>query len=161
YGPLTAACSIALFTTLPPILGHGALATTDLACTAGMALSLLAFLWWLKEPVPKRSLTFGLGLGIAFLTKFSVIAFFAACLIAALVLRRRRLRFSLVSLALALAAFVVVLWSGYRFSLVRLIDVPDGGPGVRKQLAGMRPSLRRIADPIAHTPLPLTEFVLG
>jgi hypothetical protein len=161
YGPLTAVCSIALFTTLPPILGHGALATTDLACTAGVALSLVALLWWLEKPNHMRSLTFGLALGIAFLTKFSVILFFAACLVAALVFRRRRLRISLVSPALALAACAIVLWSGYRFSVVRIIDQPYGGPGVRERLAGMRPALRTIAEPIAKTPLPLTEFVLG
>jgi hypothetical protein len=161
YGPLTAAYSIALFTTLPPILGHGAIATTDLACTAGMALSLLAFLWWLEKPDHMRSLTFGLALGIAFLTKFLVIVFFAACLMAALVFRRCRLRISFVSLTLALAACFVVLWSGYRFSLVRLIDQPEHGGPLRKQLASMRPTLRRIAEPIADTPLPLTEFLLG
>jgi hypothetical protein len=161
YGPLTAACSIALFTTLPPILGHGALATTDLACTAGMVLSLLVFLWWLNEPDHARSLTFGLGLGIAFLTKFSVVLFFAACLMAAIVLHQRRFRISLVSLVLVLAACVVVIWSGYRFTLVRLVDLPDAGPGVRMRLASMRPALRAIAEPIADTPLPLTEFAMG
>jgi hypothetical protein len=46
-----------------------------------------------------RSLTFDLGF---FLTKFLVIVSFAACLMAALVFRRRRLRTSFVSLTLAL-----------------------------------------------------------
>jgi len=71
--------AVLLFTSLPPILGHAGLATLDMACAATMAAALYQLVRWLENPAWGRSVVFGGALGLAFLSRFSSLAFLAAC----------------------------------------------------------------------------------
>lgn len=105
-----------LFTLQPMIAGHAGLATHDLAATAGVAWSLLAFARWLDEQTVKRAALFGVAFGLAVLCKFSCIGYVpAACLAMYLVRRDFRWRALLPAFAAALAVTLFVTWSGYAF----------------------------------------------
>ncbi|MEA2465620.1 MAG: hypothetical protein QOJ98_3367, partial [Acidobacteriota bacterium] len=71
----------ALLTTLPPVLGHAGLITTDLAPLAAIPLALLAL-------ETKRPVWIGLALAFGMLTKFSFLVFFVPCAIIVLIAHR-------------------------------------------------------------------------
>lgn len=134
FGNTAALASILLFTTLPPILAHSGLATTDMAASAFMFGSVYAFTLWLERPGWKESAVFGLSVALAMLSKFSTLLFLPACLLVTLVLYWLSARAQkkdagppqktwwpcatrrMVSLALAAAVVFLVIWAGYRFS---------------------------------------------
>jgi hypothetical protein len=75
FGDAAAVLAVLLFTTIPPVLGHAGLATTDMAATATVAWALYAFARWLHNPTPVRSLGLGLATAAAILSKFSALLF--------------------------------------------------------------------------------------
>ena len=122
-----AVIAVFLFSFLPPILAHAGLATTDMACTAFLAAAFLAGAVWIEEPTLRTGALFGLAAGLAIVSKFSTLPYFAAAAGIALIwyyfaerlsfagavdLVRRRLP----SLALAAAVAFLVVWATYRFS---------------------------------------------
>jgi hypothetical protein len=127
FGSLTALLAVLLFSTLPPILAHAGLATTDIALTAMFGATFYVLMRWLASPTLLRTALFGLVLGFAVLSKFSLLVFLpAAAAISALwywgrdktalaMLRTGLLR-RLALFAAALAIAVVIVWAGYRFS---------------------------------------------
>ena len=78
-GGWAAVAAVGLFTTLPPILGHAGLATTDLPFTATFVLALVAFTIWVEKPTTARSVMFGFAVGLALMSKFSALLFLPAC----------------------------------------------------------------------------------
>jgi 4-amino-4-deoxy-L-arabinose transferase-like glycosyltransferase len=75
----TAVAAVGLFTTLPPILGHAALATTDLPITATFALALFSFTNWLERPTTRQTFVLGIAVGLAILSKFTALLFLPVC----------------------------------------------------------------------------------
>lgn len=77
YGPAGGLVSLALWTVCPNVLAHTRLVTTDMAATSIGALA--TFLFWreLKQPSWKRAASAGVALGLAQLTKFSLLMLFA------------------------------------------------------------------------------------
>ena len=138
FGSVPALVAAAAFTLLPPVLAHGALATTDMAVTAMMPVVLLAGMRWLDEPDRDATVVLGVACGVAVLLKFSVLVFIPACLLAMLAAklviepgssatkldRCRRVEFPI--LGVMAVAFVVV-WAGYRFSVGSLDSLEMGG----------------------------------
>ncbi|HWD00154.1 MAG TPA: glycosyltransferase family 39 protein [Candidatus Sulfopaludibacter sp.] len=127
YSRALAVVAVFLFSFLPPVLGHGGLATTDMACTAGMAIAFVAGSYWLERPSWARGAGFGAATGVMVLCKYSVLLFFPAvvafCLVWYLVTERPGMGFiasalkqRLPSLALAVLVAVLVIWAGFRFS---------------------------------------------
>lgn len=101
-----------LFTTQPMILGHSGLATLDMAMTAGVAVSLLAFSRWLEQPDAARAIAFGAAFGFAIACKLPCAVYVpAACL--AIWLFRRHGRWTIL-LALPAAAFTLLLAYGFQ-----------------------------------------------
>lgn len=93
YGPAAAFWAVLLFTMLPPVLGHGGLATTDIALTATCTWAFYAYVRFLERPDWKWSLLLGAAAGLALVSKFSAIPFFgggAAALTAAYLWSRRK-----------------------------------------------------------------------
>lgn len=111
-GDAAAIMATALFTTLPPVLAHAGLATTDMSLAACLAAWLLAFQAWLEKPSdglgpalvsghagpsfipgrastwrPKSSAALGLWTGLALLSKFSALIFLPCCAVALLAWR--------------------------------------------------------------------------
>lgn len=66
----------AMYVTLPPILAHSGLATTDITFLSVFTVMMFCFARWMRNPSYVRGCIFGLSMGAALLTKFSVLAFF-------------------------------------------------------------------------------------
>ena len=75
FGRTAALRATLLFTTLPPILAHSGLATTDMASAAFLFAAVYAFTLWLERPDWKRGVLFGLSVSLAVLSKFSALLF--------------------------------------------------------------------------------------
>ena len=116
-GPTTALASTLLFTTLPPVLAHSGLITTDMAAAAWIGAAALASWYWIDRPDHRRALLFGAAIGLACLSKFSALLFLPTALLA---MHRGELWRQRRSLALACAVAFLVVWAGYRFSFARV-----------------------------------------
>ena len=116
-GPLAAVASTLLFTSLPPVLAHAGLITTDMAATAWIGAAALASLYWAEKPDRRRTVIFGVALGLACLSKFSALVFLPVALVA---MHRSTLWRQWRSLALACALAFLVVWAGYRFTFARV-----------------------------------------
>jgi len=150
-GAAAAVAAVLLFTTLPPVLAHAGIATTDMAVTATIALAALCLVRWLERPTRGRSLVLGLTLGLAILSKLSGLLFLPAAAVAIVLCRRgdekqksaphagpsRTTR-----LRLTYAAALLTIWAGYRFA-VGPLTAPDAGPAPAASTAW--PSLDRLA----------------
>src|SRR5262249_15765241 len=55
-GPNAALAAVLLYTTVPPILAHAGMITTDMALGATVPAADLASLYWLENPTRRRSL---------------------------------------------------------------------------------------------------------
>jgi hypothetical protein len=116
-GAPAALASTLIFTTLPPVLAHSGLITTDMAAAAWIGAAALASFYWIERPDRPRTILFGVALGLACLSKFSALLFLPVALLAmhrAGLWRHRR------SLAAACAVAFLVIWAGYRFSFARV-----------------------------------------
>ncbi len=131
-GGIPAVFATLLYTTIPPILAHAGLATTDMALTAFVSASLVASLYWAENPNWRRSIALGALVGLALLSKFSTLAFLPAgwffMYATHLAITRagfRGVRRSIRTLApwAAVAALVacILIWSAYNFD----VGVPD------------------------------------
>ncbi len=70
-----AVLAVAILATVPPILGHAALATLDVAAAATMLLALYAMQLWMTSGQDRDALLAGLAAGAAVATKFSAVPF--------------------------------------------------------------------------------------
>lgn len=116
-GPASALAATLLFTTLPPVLGHSGLITTDMAAAAWIGAAALASLYWAERPDRQRTIVFGVAIGLACLSKLSALLFLPAALIA---IHRTALWRNRRSLAVACAIAFLTIWVGYRFSFARV-----------------------------------------
>jgi 4-amino-4-deoxy-L-arabinose transferase-like glycosyltransferase len=123
YGDERALAAVFLFTTLPPVLAHAGLATTDVTGCACMLAALYAFTRWMEEPGMRQGLVLGLCTGLALLAKFTALLFLPLCFLTIVILYviaersapaqwRRRAS----TLASAVAVALLLVWAGYRFS---------------------------------------------
>jgi hypothetical protein len=127
FGDATALAATALFTTLPPILAHAGLATTDMASAATILGAVFAFTLFFERPILRRSVIFGAAAALAVLAKFSAVFLLPVCMVVVAAWRRYLGpegsplaategggRVSGLAVA-ALTAFALV-WAGYQFS---------------------------------------------
>jgi len=169
-GVSAALLALALFTTLPPVLAHSGLATTDIAASATLPLAVLAFLRWLPTPTALRSAAFGGATALALLSKLSALLFFPACAAAILVWyivseRRQghvlaaRLYYPGVTIAFGTACLAV--WAAYRFSIGPIL--PEGAPEYEMldQALGPGSLPHHLAHALVEVPVPAPEFFRG
>jgi hypothetical protein len=134
FGKPAAVIAVLLFTLLPPVLAHAGLATTDMAPTALAPAGFLMLFFWSEHPTVARSLALGLVVGLGIASKFTMMPFLAATVLAALALRllvarpafgeiRAFLRSHTPPFALAAVVCVLVVWAFYRFSFGRPSEV--------------------------------------
>jgi hypothetical protein len=160
FGPPAAVIALALFVCLPPILGHAALATNDMACAATVAFALYEFVRWLEKPDKRRAAWFGAAVALAFLSKFSSVLFLPLCFIAAyFVIDKKLIPRGQTHLATAVAVALLMIWAGYRFSLRPASPVRGQHAEIDKRVAN--PVMRRVAYAAVDTPLPLRDAVAG
>jgi hypothetical protein len=130
-GSRTAVLSTLLFTTMPTVLAHAGLVTTDMALTAFVSATLVASLYWVSAPGWRTSAVLGIALGFALLSKFSALVFLPvtwALMFAAHLLNDRRgflpplKRAARLIPWAALSAVIAMLlvWAGYRFAIGRV-----------------------------------------
>jgi 4-amino-4-deoxy-L-arabinose transferase-like glycosyltransferase len=120
FGDDTALVALALFGTLPPILGHAALATTDLAVGSVVTAALYALALWLDAPTLRRALLLGITIGLGLLTKFSFILYFPLGALVLLLARARDAGTRSVrgrSIVTAVLATALIVWAGYKFDV--------------------------------------------
>jgi hypothetical protein len=154
YGVSAAIAALAFLSTLPPILAHSGLATTDMALAAVLTAALHAFGRWVQVPSAGNGSRLGFLLGLALLAKMSAFVFLPAAGVALLVARwwlgsEGRGREPRVKSALiAIAVTFLVVWIGYRFSVGalaatenrphdpvdRVVDAVGGSEAVRTAL---------------------------
>jgi 4-amino-4-deoxy-L-arabinose transferase-like glycosyltransferase len=115
----TALVAVAFFGSLPPILGHAGVVTTDMAVAATLPLALIAFDRWLERRDAARAILLGLAIGLGLLSKFSFVAFFPICAAALLAARVKALRSArgLATIAVAIVIAALTLWAGYFFDV--------------------------------------------
>ncbi|HMC63117.1 MAG TPA: hypothetical protein VKJ01_28240, partial [Candidatus Solibacter sp.] len=162
-----------LFTNIPPVLAHAGVATMDMAIGAGVCAALLAFTLWLPQPTLRRGVMLGVGLALAFLSKFSSVMLIPVCVAAILVLRGGRPlpygrgsagrgsagRGSAASAAVALLVAFLLIWAAYGFSFGRITEhVADDAAGQGGILARVPAPLYRLLE---RTPLPAPAIVDG
>ncbi len=122
-GPLAGLIATFLFTTIPPVLAHAGLVTTDMAATAFTGAGAYAALLWVERPDRLRTLLLGLAVGFGMIAKYSLVVFLPAVWVAMYLFRWpglgatlqfARLHWPRALAAAALACFVI--WAGFRFA---------------------------------------------
>jgi len=142
HGEPAALAALFVFTTLPPVLAHAGLATTDMALTATLPVAAYAMHRWLQVRSAGRAAAAGVAAGLAILSKLSALGFLPAIAAAMWLLQPRRdtreapaaRTWLCAGLALGIAALVV--WAGYRFDTGALASADDDGPW--QALSGVR-----------------------
>ncbi len=143
YGKPQAALAVIIFTLLPSILAHAAVATTDMALSATAGLAFYALLVWAEHPSSATGAVMGFGCALAVLSKFSSLAFLPACIVAILAWRiwsdrglaalsRLLTARHGLSLLIALLVGAVTMWAGYRFSVGGGLPAPEFFAGIRQ-----------------------------
>jgi len=140
-GPLAATFATLLFTSLPPVLAHAGLVTTDMALTATTASTVFVSLLWREKGGWRWNAVFGLCLGLAVLSKFSSLVFlpvaWLAMWMAAVQWTWTGIRHSIQEsrrlanpALIVLAVACLVVWAGYRFTFhqVSYLHVPLPAP---------------------------------
>lgn len=133
FDPHAAALALFLFCLQPMVSGFAGLATHDMAATAGVGLSLLAFLNWMDARTLRAAAGFGVTFGFAVLCKFSCIGYVPAACLAMFVVRNWRepsarslWRSAPVALAIAIAGTVATIVMGYMLQPAAFLE------GIRK-----------------------------
>lgn len=123
YGSTAGLFAMAIWCVFPEVLAHGSLMTNDVPSAAMAVWSGYLFWKWMKQPTPAAASLAGLVLGIALLTKFTLLLFVAlwpAMWLLARVTTRPSLSRAawlreLSSLSLSLLIALLVLNAGYLF----------------------------------------------
>lgn len=124
----TALVAVLLSMTLPPLLAHAGVATTDMGFTATLTAAFYAFVRWLENPSLSWGVALGVATALALLSKFSALPFLAAAFGLVSITRRglesaARPAPSLAdpparrSLGVAAVLGLFLVWGGYRFSV--------------------------------------------
>jgi hypothetical protein len=122
-GPLAGLIATFLFTTIPPVLAHAGLVTTDMAATAFTAAGAYMALLWAERPDRRRTVALGVVVGLGMIAKYSLLVFLPAIWVAMYLCHWRGLRAVPGQLrehwrpaAVAGAIACLVIWAGFRFS---------------------------------------------
>ena len=161
FGREVAMVATALFTTIPLILGHAGLLTTDLSVAATVPLALLALDMYLESPTWRRTIFLGVAIALGVLSKFSFFVFFPPAALVVIFVRQRPNDVRLAAMRIAPALFVafLVAWAGYRFDAGRPADVYERGADILDWAAPA--PLKPLARLLARTPVPAPTIPLG
>jgi 4-amino-4-deoxy-L-arabinose transferase-like glycosyltransferase len=169
FGWQAALLSVGLFTSLPSILAHSGIATTDMAFTATFLLGLFAFRLWLEHPTIQRSILLGIIIALSMLAKFSALVFLpvaGGCIVLVYLYKSRKspgflgypVRRWLGAVAIAVLTGFFVIWGGYRFS----VGPVKALPGVLSELQlPAREFIRGIQTVMQHNDEGHLSYLLG
>lgn len=154
FGDAAAIAAAALFTNLPPILGHAGLATTDLAVTAALPWALLALERFYDRPSLARGALLGVAIGFGLIAKFSFLVFFPAAAVIVTIFRRPP-RVPLRDMGVMLVCAFLIVWAGYRFEFRSAASIVGDKPAAELfAFIHLSPSL-------VHLPMPAASYPLG
>lgn len=130
---LSAALGVFSFATLPMVLAHSGLATTDIAFVALFLLAAYALRLWVESPNLRTSLLMGFAVGAAITTKFTAIPFLVPTGIALLgcwlwcerVDIKKDLLLRIPHLVLAFAVCLITIWAVYAFDVGKINEFPE------------------------------------
>ncbi len=124
WGYLGGLLSLGLFVLDPTITAHSHLVTTDVAASLGLLLMLGTFYFFMKYRDWKRTIFLGLGIGIAMLSKFTLViglVELAILYLGYLILHRDNwVNVLKTTVGKGLVALIIawgVIWAGYGFSI--------------------------------------------
>lgn len=166
FGPPAGLLAAAIFTMLPPILAHSAVATTDVALAAMFCWALYSFTLWLRRPDWRSAAVFGLASGLALATKFSTLLFLPACGGAILVLYimagQRNWQALLRTVAVAILCAFLATWAVYRFSHAPLAQVTKFPDHVAARIFGPSSGMTHLVSQVtSRVPVPAPELIDG
>jgi hypothetical protein len=152
YGDLAGVLAALLLSTLPMVLAFSGMAYTDVPTACMQFAAFFGFTRWLKKPTASLTISLGVLLGLALLSKATTLIYLPAGAVAVLLCRvftrednqepRNRLP-RIRELAIALIVSTVVLWGGYGFSVGRVRE--------SMQLSGeAMPSFQHFPSPLRH-----------
>ena len=163
-GTWPALAAVLLFTSIPPVLAHAALATTDMALTATFTWALFLFALWVEAPRLRLGLALATALAAMALSKFSCVLFFPAAALAVLALAFggkpapvRPLRRYARPLAVVALTAALLVWAGYRFS----VGTVQNAKSMQAFLDSPHGRWSGVARLVAHTPVPAEKFFWG
>jgi 4-amino-4-deoxy-L-arabinose transferase-like glycosyltransferase len=174
FGETSALIATLLFTTLPAVLAHSGLATTDMPLAATFMAAMLAFMYLLECPTYYRSCVLGLAIAVAILSKLSALLFLPACGLAMLACRWRATRGGgipsvprvrrAIAMALTVITAFLIIWSGYRFS-VQSYEQYEQKDRLQANMGPVRDhstNWHRLTHLVAeHAVIPAPEFIAG
>lgn len=151
FGNAVACAALVAFVSLPPVLAHSGLATTDMPVAAGFALALYALLRWVEEPVSwSRTLLLGAAIAWGVCCKYSFVVFFPVAMLIVMIARRR---FAPRQLIIAVLFAGILIWGAFGFSFRTLAE---SSPNALDIVRGAG-----ISERWAHIRVPAADFVLG
>ncbi|MEA2337069.1 MAG: hypothetical protein QOE82_1076 [Thermoanaerobaculia bacterium] len=188
-GDSASVAAVALFTFVPPILGHAGLATTDMALAATLTAAVYALVRCLdrgrgvsrsrglavfdgtSDPADQHHETaqsryratvfLAVTLAAATLSKFSAIPFFAA-IVSVILLTRKTSRQAIARIAIAIPIAALLIWAAYRFSIWPT-SLYGFAPDEFLAMLGTStaPPDRTLFFLLTHARLPAPEFFAG
>ncbi|HKU61649.1 MAG TPA: glycosyltransferase family 39 protein [Gemmatimonadales bacterium] len=154
--------AILALTSVPPVLAHAGLATTDAAAMGTVALAIYSMLRWLERPGLRGTLLLGVVLGLALLSSMSALIFLPAALVVVLAAWRSagnpvapHVGGALVAGSVAL----LVVWAGYRFSVGAINQDVAASVAVPAPQAPGRPLEQEVASVLRWPVYPAPEYV--
>lgn len=127
FGPVAALMALFLFSFSPTVMAHSRFVTTDTPALLGVLLSTYFFIKFLKKPNYKTLIIAGLAFGVAQLTKYSLfllIPYFGLLALGYGWLNvekhklRHAIRYGLLSVAIIIVGYVVVVWPVYGLHII-------------------------------------------
>ena len=109
FSPGAGLLAALLFASLPPVLAHGGLATTDMALTATLIVALYVFTLVLENPTWPRAIALGVAIAAGLLAKYSFLVYFPACALVLVIVRRRFSWKIFASIAIAVAIVCIAM----------------------------------------------------
>ena len=177
FSPVAGLIAAGVYASLPPILAHGGVATTDMAAAATLPLALY-FLTVLLDRAPapaeragsawsavlKGAVPLGLAIALGMLCKYSFVVYFPACALVLLIVRRRLPWKELVLSAIVAGAIVamVIPPAAYAEGL-RVVSKMNGDPPKAVLFGEVRPGGWWYYFPVAlffKTPIPFLILAL-
>jgi 4-amino-4-deoxy-L-arabinose transferase-like glycosyltransferase len=130
FSPAAANFALALFAFSPSLIAHFSIAATDGAATLLIFATAWALVRWRHKPTWKKTIGFGLWLGLMLLAKFSTAPMFVLALLWMLLRGADKIvpmpmRWNWNKTAAALMLALLVVWAGYFFHVSHL-TVHDG-----------------------------------
>ncbi|MEZ5518167.1 MAG: glycosyltransferase family 39 protein [Gammaproteobacteria bacterium] len=130
---LSAAIGVFLFSTLPMVLAHSGLATTDVPFLALFLLAAYSLRLWIESPNKRTTFFMGFAVGAAIATKFTAIPFLVttgfAFLVCWLWFGRANIRQEILSrisnLGIAFAVCLITIWVAYAFDVGKINEFPE------------------------------------